>query len=1122
MFDQILDLINQPPGSLIYHLIVLFAVEAALAISFGQWMRDRERSTARLTVAAVAIFAARALVLIASLLAWQGYLPRNVLLPPIERAVDTATILGVGWVFVTMDDPEILSRNFLPDVISAVLTGMLIAGFIGTYYYWFFAASGGQLFNGLWLDLIWSIMQIVLALAGAVWMLLRVRYVFDPLLKGILLIVLAASSAIHLVRTPLGDVASAVRIGELVAMPMFTAVAYRHVIEKLLHWDAFQPDRVAAPVYASIPVVPAPPLPAPAPAPAPPVAAETARGEETVLGERARPANLPPVMDLVEAVGGLLSTLDQAGIVREATRSVATALRADVCLLAVIDEEAQQAGVLGGYDNISQSYLPQTVLDLGTHPTIVNTLGRLRQMRLTTQRNLRELKDLYTKVGITHQGPAYIQPLVDKDDRIGVLIIGSPYSERLLSNEERNLLDRLSPLVTSALINAENYRAAREEGEKTATEEGERIANLADELTATTADLNDAQRQMDEMKAYIRDMHRQLEGARSQQEADQRQIEALQALAAEADVLRGEVGRLRINPGSDGAAIKQAQAEIQRLRDDNERLLQRVLTQKHEVEQARQQLPTRDGGLNLSAEQTSLQRELEEMRQALQSELISMRARLTQASIGQQEVSFLQDQLAAKAREAVTLGARLVESQAIIEALRDQIGSLKTGGQGLELLQERIAAQAKELEDLRAELAMAQSVGKAEAVRAQRDMDRFDRESTGQFQALLADRTTMIETLEAQLTERNRAIAELAATMSDVEKSLRNLERQLSHKTDEVAELQRSLAEARAQAQQQMAALEGQGRFDEEAQAQVQALEAQLAEKAKAVDVLEAQLQSAKESVASLELQLSETHQAVGAAIDSARQGDSHDEVIASIAQEIRTPMSSIMGYTELLLREQVGIIGSLQRKFLQRVKANTERMGVLLEDLIRITALDTGRMQLESEKVDVVYAVEETVMNVANQYREKGLTLRLTLADGLPSITADRDAVLQIIGHLLTNAALASPVEGEVELMATVQRESLTPAGGEPVTTNCLYIAVKDSGPGVAPEDHERVFMRKYRADNPLIEGLGDTGVSLSLAKALIDAHNGRVWLDSVKDQGTTFHVLLPLTPLKTGNSEA
>jgi len=303
---------------------------------------------------------------------------------------------------------------------------------------------------------------------------------------------------------------------------------------------------------------------------------------------------------------------------------------------------------------------------------------------------------------------------------------------------------------------------------------------------------------------------------------------------------------------------------------------------------------------------------------------------------------------------------------------------------------------------------------------------------------------------------------------------------------------------------------------DQAAEAQVTALEAELAEKSAAIEVLETQLKNATQAISAFEQQLSATHQAVDEAISGASQSNGHNEVIASIAQELRTPMSSIMGYTELLLRESVGILGSLQRKFLQRVKANTERMGVLLDDLIRITSLDTGQMELAPEKVDVIYTVEETVMNVASQYRGKGLTLRMALAEGLPPLTADRDALLQVLGHLLSNAALASPVEGEVQLLVTMRQDTLLTTDDAEVETKCLYIAVEDSGTGIDPEDFDRVFMRKYRADNPLIEGLGDTGVSLSLAKTLVDEHNGRIWLDSQQSTGTIFHVLLPFSPLQ------
>lgn len=1130
MFDQFLDLISQPPGSLVYHFIVLFAVEAALAMSIGQWMRDRDRSTARLAIGIVSIFTARALLLVAALLVWQGYLPRNVLLPPIERAVDTATILALAWVCVTMDDPQLLDRNFLPDVLAAVFSGMMIAGFIGTYYYWFFAASKGELFNGLWLDVIWGIFQTAFAIVGLVWMAIRSRYVFDPFLKGLILILMASAAVLHIVSPPLGDVASAMHIAQLIAMPMLAAVAYRHVIQKLLHWDEFEPSRELPmiPVAASVQA----PVMAPTADRAAPVAPPSSRTPseanlETV--SRPQPTGQPPLLEVVEALGGLLKTLDQGLIVREASRTVAMALRADISMLVVVDEEAQEAAVLGGYDNISQTFLPQAVLGLGTHTTIVNTLGRLRQLRMTTQRNMRELRDLYENVGITHQGPAYVQPLVEGDDRIGVLIVGSPYSERQLSADERNLLDRLAPLVASALLNSERYQKAREEGERAALEEGERLASISDELTAANAELNSAQRQMDEMKAYIRDMHRQMEGSREE-------IDSLRAISSEAETLRRELENLKANPPAaeaDEGALRQAEAEIQRLREDNERLLQRVLQQKHESEQLRlqqaqaQPLDVRRDmtpGYELPAITANLQRELEETRLALQTELVSMRARMMQTSISQQEVAFLQEQLSTKARDAISLQSRLVEAEAVINALREQVNNGLKGSKGLESIQQRVADQATQIAELTDQLAVARSATPSpEILKKQLEVERKDTEATRQLETQLIERIALIGSLQAQLTERNKAIGELRTYMGDVERSLRTLEAQLSHKTVEVAELQQSLAQARSQAEGRIAQIDAQVASgtvtsSDADRAQVQVLQAQLDEKSTAINVLEGQLKAAARSIAEMEQRMSETHEAVDAAISDVHQSDSHDEVIASIAQELRTPMSSIMGYTELLLRESVGILGSLQRKFLQRVKANTERMGVLLEDLIRITALDTGRLQLGSEKVDIIYAIEETIMNVASQYREKGLTLRMTLGEEMPPLTADRDALLQIVGHLLSNAALASPVQGEVQILVTSRQDALFDADGEAVEADCLYVGVEDSGQGVAEEDYDRVFARKYRADNPLIDGLGDTGVSLSLAKALIDAQHGRIWLDSTKGKGTTFHVLLPLKPLANG----
>jgi signal transduction histidine kinase len=238
-------------------------------------------------------------------------------------------------------------------------------------------------------------------------------------------------------------------------------------------------------------------------------------------------------------------------------------------------------------------------------------------------------------------------------------------------------------------------------------------------------------------------------------------------------------------------------------------------------------------------------------------------------------------------------------------------------------------------------------------------------------------------------------------------------------------------------------------------------------------------------------------------------------EVIASLAQELRQPMSAILGYSELLLDEYVGILGAPQRKFLERIKASYERMETLLHDLIRVTDIDSGALQLVPEGLDVMYVVDDAVQSCSAQFRDKGLNLRMDIGEGLPLVSADRDALRQILTHLLSNAGGASRTEGDVILK--VRDEVSTGYNGQ--DSHALFISVRDSGGGIAAEDQPRVFQRFYRADAPLIAGLGDTGVGLSVAKALVEAHGGRIWLTSEPGQGSTFSVLLPMSGPKSPN---
>jgi signal transduction histidine kinase len=227
-------------------------------------------------------------------------------------------------------------------------------------------------------------------------------------------------------------------------------------------------------------------------------------------------------------------------------------------------------------------------------------------------------------------------------------------------------------------------------------------------------------------------------------------------------------------------------------------------------------------------------------------------------------------------------------------------------------------------------------------------------------------------------------------------------------------------------------------------------------------------------------------------------------EVIASISQELRQPLSSIVGYTDLLLGESVGILGALQRKFVERIKASTERIHSLMDDMIQITTLEAELNDLKPEAVDLNVVIDNAMSYTSAQVREKNISMHLELPKKLVPIQADREALQQILIHLLQNAGAATPFEGTVRLKVQTQTEE---------AKELILIQVTDTGGGIPATDLPRVFTRLYRADNVLIQGVGDTGVGLSIAKTLTEAHHGRIWVESEKGVGSTFSVLLPIT---------
>jgi signal transduction histidine kinase len=234
-------------------------------------------------------------------------------------------------------------------------------------------------------------------------------------------------------------------------------------------------------------------------------------------------------------------------------------------------------------------------------------------------------------------------------------------------------------------------------------------------------------------------------------------------------------------------------------------------------------------------------------------------------------------------------------------------------------------------------------------------------------------------------------------------------------------------------------------------------------------------------------------------------------ETINSMAEELRTPMTTIISYTDLLLSERLGILGDVQRKFMLRIKAGAERIVQMIGDLRRETGGKERWTSLQRQAVDVNKLVEAAVAGSSVQLEDKALVLDLQLPDDLPAVQADPDYLRRVLSNLISNACLASSVGGQIQIKATQsdrissERASLDLNGDEYVV-----VSVKDCGGGLSEEALGCIFDRGRPSQTPL--GLGESGAGMALVKTLVEAHGGRLWVETDNGVGATFSVILPV----------
>jgi len=227
--------------------------------------------------------------------------------------------------------------------------------------------------------------------------------------------------------------------------------------------------------------------------------------------------------------------------------------------------------------------------------------------------------------------------------------------------------------------------------------------------------------------------------------------------------------------------------------------------------------------------------------------------------------------------------------------------------------------------------------------------------------------------------------------------------------------------------------------------------------------------------------------------------------MVADIAHELRTPLSVIQGNLEAMLD---GVVQPSWEN-ISSIHEETLVLARLVSDLRELSLAEAGQLKLQKEKADLSDVVRKVVSKYRPSAREKGVNLEMEIADSLPMLSIDGQRICQVVGNLLSNAVRHTEPGGKITV--SIRRaDALKAQAGK--TISSLVTSVADTGSGISPEELPFVFERFYRLDKSRARSSGGSGIGLAIVKHLVEAHGGRVWVESEVGKGSIFSFELPL----------
>ena len=232
-------------------------------------------------------------------------------------------------------------------------------------------------------------------------------------------------------------------------------------------------------------------------------------------------------------------------------------------------------------------------------------------------------------------------------------------------------------------------------------------------------------------------------------------------------------------------------------------------------------------------------------------------------------------------------------------------------------------------------------------------------------------------------------------------------------------------------------------------------------------------------------------------------------EFVSLVSHELKTPMTSIKGYADLLAKGAVGPINDAQSNFLNTIRSNVSRMATLVSDLSDISRIEAGRMRLEYSSVPINDSILEVVRSAQTQINEKKQTIEMQLSEDNSDVWCDHVRLTQILANLLSNAIKYTPNNGTITISEQKVQNRWDPKGAPEV----ICVQFTDTGYGISPEEQKKIFQKFFRSEDQNIREAPGTGLGLNITRHLVEMQGGRIWFESHIGKGTSFYFTIPVS---------